>query len=459
MSALPNSLAARDIATLVHPYTNLDRHQEVGPFVIASGDGCYVYDDAGRRYLEGLAGLWSASLGFSEPRLVAAATRQMERLPYSQIFGGRSHEPAIDLAEALLKIAPKGLSKVLFANSGSEANDQAIKLVWYYHNAIGKPDKKKIIGRQRGYHGVTVAAASLTGLAPNHVDLDLPIARILHTACPSHYHHAEPGESQAAFVERIVGELEALIEREGPDTIGAFFAEPVMGAGGVIVPPEGYFERVQAVLKRHDILFVADEVITGFGRTGNMFGCETYGIRPDILTCAKALSASFLPISATLVSEPIFAAMVAESRKLGTFGHGFTYAGHPVSAAVAIETLKIYEERDIVGHVRRIAPHFQARLRALADHPLVGEARGVGLVGALEFVRDKATKAPFDPAGTVGPAVQAAVLEEGVILRAIRDAIAICPPLIITEAQIDTLFDALGRGLDKVHARLSAEAA
>ncbi len=459
MSALPNSLAARDIATLVHPYTNLDRHQEVGPFVIASGDGCYVYDDAGRRYLEGLAGLWSASLGFSEPRLVAAATRQMERLPYSQIFGGRSHEPAIDLAEALLKIAPKGLSKVLFANSGSEANDQAIKLVWYYHNAIGKPDKKKIIGRQRGYHGVTVAAASLTGLAPNHVDFDLPIARILHTACPSHYHHAEPGESQGAFVERIVDELEALIEREGPDTIGAFFAEPVMGAGGVIVPPEGYFERLQAVLKRHDILFVADEVITGFGRTGNMFGCETYGIQPDILTCAKALSASFLPISATLVSEPIFEAMVAESRKLGTFGHGFTYAGHPVSAAVAIETLKIYEERDIVGHVRSIAPHFQARLKAFAEHPLVGEARGVGLVGALEFVRDKATKAPFDPAGTVGPAVQAAVLEEGVILRAIRDAIAICPPLIITEAQIDTLFDALGRGLDKVHARLAAEAA
>jgi 4-aminobutyrate---pyruvate transaminase len=459
MSALPNSLAARDIATLVHPYTNLDRHQEVGPFVIASGDGCYVYDDAGRRYLEGLAGLWSASLGFSEPRLVAAATRQMERLPYSQIFGGRSHEPAIDLAEALLKIAPKGLSKALFANSGSEANDQAIKLVWYYHNAIGKPDKKKIIGRQRGYHGVTVAAASLTGLAPNHVDFDLPIARILHTACPSHYHHAEPGESQAAFVERIVGELEALIEREGPDTVGAFFAEPVMGAGGVIVPPDGYFERVQAVLKRHDILFVADEVITGFGRTGNMFGCETYGIRPDILTCAKALSASFLPISATLVSEPIFEAMLAESRKLGTFGHGFTYAGHPVSAAVAIETLKIYEERDIVGHVRSIAPHFQARLKAFAEHPLVGEARGVGLVGALEFVRDKATKAPFDPAGTVGPAVQAAVLEEGVILRAIRDAIAICPPLIITEAQIDTLFDALGRGLDKVHARLTAEAA
>jgi 4-aminobutyrate--pyruvate transaminase len=458
MTALPNSTAARDIATLIHPYTNLDRHREVGPFVISSGDGCYVYDEGGKRYLEGLAGLWSASLGFSEPRLVAAATRQMQRLPYSQIFGGRSHEPAIDLAEKLLSIAPKGLSKVLFANSGSEANDQAIKLVWYYHNAIGKPDKKKIISRMRGYHGVTVASASLTGLAPNHVDFDLPIARFLHTDCPSHFHHAEPGESEAAFVTRIVGNLEALIEREGPETVAAFFAEPVMGAGGVIVPPKGYFEAVQKVLEKHDILFVADEVITGFGRTGNMWGSETYGITPDILTCAKALSASYLPISATLVTEAIHDAMLAESRKLGTFGHGFTYAGHPVSAAVALETLKIYEERDIVGHVRRIVPHFQARLHALAEHPLVGEARGVGLVGAVELVRDKAAKTPFDAALAVGPAVQAAVLEEGVILRAIRDVVAVCPPLIITDEQIDTLFDALAKGLDKVHAKLAAEA-
>ena len=458
MTALPNSTAARDIRALIHPYTNLDRHREVGPFVISSGDGCYVYDEGGKRYLEGLAGLWSASLGFSEPRLVAAATRQMQRLPYSQIFGGRSHEPAIDLAEKLLSIAPKGLSKVLFANSGSEANDQAIKLVWYYHNAIGKPDKKKIISRMRGYHGVTVASASLTGLVPKHADFDLPIARFLHTDCPSHFHHAEPGESEAAFVTRIVGNLEALIEREGPETVAAFFAEPVMGAGGVIVPPKGYFEAVQKVLKKHDILFVADEVITGFGRTGNMFGCETYGITPDILTCAKALSASFLPISATLVTDQVHEAMLAESRKLGTFGHGFTYAGHPVSAAVALETLKIYEERDIVGHVRRIAPHFQARLHALADHPLVGEARGVGLVGAVEVVRDKAAKTPFDAALAVGPAVQAAVLEEGVILRAIRDVVAVCPPLIITDDQIDTLFDALANGLDKVHATLAAEA-
>jgi 4-aminobutyrate--pyruvate transaminase len=459
MTTLPNSTAARDIASLIHPYTNLDRHREVGPFVIASGDGCYVYDESGKRYLEGLAGLWSASLGFSEPRLVAAATKQMQRLPYSQIFGGRSHEPAIDLAEKLLSIAPKGLTKALFANSGSEANDQAVKLVWYYHNAIGKPEKKKIISRMRAYHGVTVASASLTGLVPNHADFDLPIARFLHTDCPSHYHHAEPGESEAAFTTRIVGALEALIEREGPETIAAFFAEPVMGAGGVIVPPKGYFEAVQKVLRKHDILFVVDEVICGFGRTGNMWGSETYGITPDILTCAKALSASFLPISATLVTDKIHEAMLAESRKLGTFGHGFTYAGHPVSSAVALETLKIYEERDIVGHVRRIAPHFQARLRALAAHPLVGEARGVGLVGAVEVVRDKAAKTPFDAALAVGPAVQAAVLEEGVILRAIRDVVAVCPPLIIADEQIDTLFDALAKGLDKVHAKLVVDAA
>jgi 4-aminobutyrate---pyruvate transaminase len=458
MTALPNSTAARDIASLIHPYTNLDRHQTSGPFVIRRGDGCYVEDDNGKRYLEGMAGLWSASLGFSEPRLVAAATRQMQQLPYSHLFNHRSFDPAIDLAEKLLTIAPAGLSKVLFANSGSEANDQAIKLVWYYHNAIGRPEKKKLIGRVRGYHGVTVAAASLTGLPVNHTDFDLPIAGVFHADCPSYYHYAEPGETETAFVERMASNLEALIEREGPQTIAAFFAEPVQGAGGVIVPPRGYFERVQEILQRHEILFVVDEVITGFGRTGNLFACETYGLKPDLMNVAKALSASYLPISATLVSDKIHEAMLAESRKIGTFGHGFTYSGHPVSAAVALEALTIYEERDIVGHVRRIAPHFQARLRALADHPLVGEARGVGLIGALELVRDKGTKAPFDAALGIPAAVQAAVIEEGVILRAVRDAIAVCPPLIIIDAEIDILFDALQHGLDKVLAGLRVEA-
>ena len=458
MPALPNSTAARDIASLVHPYVNLDRHREVGPFVISKGDGCFVEDDSGKRYLEALAGLWSASLGFSEPRLVAAATRQLEQLPYSQIFSHRSHDPAIDLAEKLLALAPGGLARVLFANSGSEANDQAIKLVWYYHNAIGRQQKKKLIGRVRGYHGVTVAAASLTGLAPNHQDFDLPIAGVLHADCPSLYHYGEPGESEAAFTRRMIDNLEALIEREGGETIGAFFAEPVMGAGGVIPPPRGYFEGVQEVLRRHEILFVVDEVITGFGRTGNLFACETYGLKPDMLNVAKALSASYLPISATLVSDAIHEAMLAESRKLGVFGHGYTYSGHPVSAAVALETLKIYEERDIVGHVRAVAPHFQARLRALAQHPLVGEARGVGLIGALELSRDKAARAPFDAKLAVPAQVQAAAQDEGLIIRALRDAVAVCPPLIITRDEIDFLFDALGRALDKVLARVSETA-
>jgi 4-aminobutyrate--pyruvate transaminase len=448
MSVLPNSAAARDIASLVHPYTNLDRHQAVGPFIAAAGDGVYIEDDNGKRYLEGMSGLWSASLGFSEPRLAAAAARQFQILPFYHTFNHRSHAPGIDLAEKLLSIAPAGLARVLFANSGSEANDAAVKLVWYYNQALGRPEKRKIISRERGYHGVTVASASLTGLAGNHQDFNLPLPGFLHADCPSLYHYGQPGEDEAAFLDRILGNLEALIEREGAQTIAAFFAEPIMGAGGVIVPPAGYFARVQEILRRNDILFVVDEVITGFGRTGNMFACETFGLQPDILTLAKALSASYLPISATVVSGKIFEALVAQSRKLGIFSHGHTYAGHPVAAAVALETLKIYEERGIVGQVRRVAPHFQARLRALADHPLVGETRGLGLIGAIEIVGDKAARTPFAAALGIPAAVQAGALENGVIVRAIRDAIAVCPPLIITADEIDILFEGIEKGLE-----------
>ncbi len=448
MTTNPNSNAARDIANLIHPYTNLDRHAEVGPIVMKGGDGVYVTDDGGRRYLEGMAGLWSASLGFSEPRLAAAASRQLAELPFYHLFNHRSHEPAIELSERLLAIAPKGLKKALFANSGSEANDQAVKIVWYYNNALGRPEKRKIISRIRGYHGVTIGAASLTGLPANHTDFNLPIAGILHTDCPSFYHYGQPGETEAQFVDRLAQSLEDLIQREGPETVAAFIAEPVMGAGGVIVPPAGYFAKIQAVLKKYDILLIADEVICGFGRTGNMFGTETFELQPDILTVAKALSASFLPISATLISEKIFEAMQAESRKIGVFAHGVTYAGHPVCAAVAVETLKIYEERRIVDHVREVAPVFQRRLKALADHPLVGETRGVGLIGAVEVVADKAKKESFPVAEGIGAVIQAKAMEAGVIVRAIRDAVAVCPPLIITAAQIDEMFDGLQQGLD-----------
>lgn len=450
MNARSNSNSMNDVASLIHPYTNLARHPEVGPVIMTHGDGIYVEDDQGRRYIEGMSGLWSTSLGFSERRLIDAAMRQFEKLPYYHLFNHRSVEPAIELAEKLLSIVPEGLGKVLFANSGSEANDQAIKLVWYYNNARGRPQKKKIISRWRGYHGVTVASGSLTGLPANHADFDLPIANILHTDAPSHYHGAQPGESVADFTKRLVSNLEELILREGPDTVAAFIAEPVCGSGGVIVPPEGYYAAVQALLRKHDIMFIADEVICGFGRTGNMFGCETYDIKPDIMTVAKALSSSYLPISATIVSDEIHAAMMDQSSKIGVFAHGVTYSGHPVCAAVALETLNIYEERDIVGHVQQVSKRFLQRLNALAERPNVGEARGVGLIGAIELVSDKETKTPYAPSLDIGPKIQAKAMENGVIVRSLREAIAFCPPLIITEQQIDQMFDGVEKALDEV---------
>src|SRR5690348_11035649 len=452
MVAQPNSLAGRDVANVIHPYTNLEQHKTTGPTVIAKGEGVYVYDDSGKKYLEGMAGLWSTSLGFSEKRLVEAAMRQMEKLPTYHIFNGRSNEAMIELAEALLKIAPKGLGKVLFANSGSEANDQAAKIVWFYNNAIGRPRKKKIISRVRAYHGITVFAGSMSGLLPNHTDFDLPVGGVLRADCPSHYLFGLPGESEKAFVDRLVGNLEQMIIREGPDTIAAFIAEPVNGAGGVIVPPRDYFPRVQEVLRRYDILFIADEVITGFGRTGNMFGCETFGIEPDIMTVAKALSSAYLPISATIISEKIAEAITRHSGKLGNFAHGFTYAGHPVSAAVGLETLKIYEERDILSHVRKVGPYLQEKLQALSAHPLVGEARGVGLIGAVHIVADKASRAPLPPAAGIGPLIQQRAMDRGVLLRAAPDAIYVCPPLIITNAEIDELMAALTGALDDGYA-------
>ncbi len=450
-----NSTASRDVAYHLHPNTNLRQHQKQGPLVITEGHGIRIKDENGKEYIEAMSGLWCASLGFSEERLVDAATRQMRRLPFYHSFTNKSHEPVAELAERLVAMMPVKMSKAFFNNSGSEANDTAVKLVWYYNNALGRPAKKKIIGRIKGYHGVTVATASLTGLAPNHRDFDLPLPGFLHAECPHHYRYAEPGESEADFATRLASNLDALIEREGPDTVAAFIAEPVMGAGGVIVPPETYFGKIQAVLKKHDVLLIADEVICGFARTGNMFGSETYAMKPDILTLAKAVSSAYLPISATIISEDIYQALLIQSDKLGVFAHGFTYSGHPTCCAVALEALKIYEERDILGHVRRLAPHFQKGLQHFAAHPLVGEARGVGLLGALELVSDKATKAPFDPAQSVSATVAAAAQENGLIVRAMAgDTIAFCPPLIATEADIDEIWQRFGRALDDAAIRL-----
>jgi 4-aminobutyrate--pyruvate transaminase len=452
-----SSLAARDVRSLIHPFTDLAHHVEEGPMVLTRGDGPYVLDEHGQRYLEGMAGLWCANLGFSEERLLDAAREQMSRLPTYHMFGGKSHGPGIALAERLLALAPVPMSKVLFTCSGSEANDTAIKLVRYYHHAIGRPEKQKIISRVRAYHGVTLACASATGLPHVHRDFGLPLPGILHTVCPHHYRYALPGETEEAFATRLAAELERLILHEGPDTVGALIAEPIMGAGGVIVPPAGYFPQIQAVLEKYDVLLIADEVITGFGRTGEMFGCTSNGMRPDLITVAKGLSAGYMPIGGVLISDPIYRAMLEQSRKIGTFGHGFTYSGHPVCAAVALRALEIYEEDQLLEHVRTLAPHFAARIMALTSHPLVGHARAAGLVGALELMADPAQKTPFDPALRVGARVVEHALDYGVILRPLGDVVSFCPPLIIDFVETDFLFDAVTRALDRVLVELDGE--
>ncbi|MDA0704486.1 MAG: aspartate aminotransferase family protein [Proteobacteria bacterium] len=448
MTTIPNSPQARDIAYALHPYTNLSQHQKTGSLVIREGKGVYVYDEVGKSYIEGLAGLWCTALGFGEQQLVDRATEAMKTLSYYHQFGAKAHEPGIDLAEKLIELAPVPMSKAFFTNSGSEANDTVVKIVWYYNNSIGRPEKKKIIARTKGYHGVTVASASLTGLPHVHKHFDLPIANILHTSCPHYYRFGEAGESEEEFATRMADELEKQILDEGPETVAAFIAEPIMGAGGVLLPPAGYFEKIQAVLKKYDVLFIADEVICGFLRTGNYWGCQTFGMKPDIMSMAKALSSAYLPIGAVMISEEIFQGLMKGSDDVGMWGHGYTYTGHPVAAAVAHETLKIYEERDIAGHTGRVGPRLQAGMRAYADHPLVGEVRGVGMIGGIELVKNKDTKEPFDPKAGVGPYCAARVQEHGAILRAMGDAIGFCPPLVISAEETDKLLEIFGKALD-----------
>lgn len=450
MNHLPNSIEARDIAYQLHSYTDARKHEDAGPLVIEKGDGIYVEDNNGKRYIEGLAGLWSVAVGFGEKRLIEAAARQMEKLSYYHTFTHKTHGPSVELAEKLIGMAPVPMSKAYFTNSGSEANDTAIKMIWYRSNALGQPERKKIISRVRGYHGVTLASASLTGLPNNHKSFDLPLDRILHTTSPHYRTMKKDGEDEAAFAKRCAQDLEDLILAEGPETIAAFFAEPVMGAGGVVVPPDGYWEAVQPILKKYDILFVADEVICGFGRTGEMFGTVTYNLEPDMMTLSKALSSSYLPISALLVNEKVYGPVADESHKIGVWGHGYTASGHPVAAAVALENLKIFEERDLLSHVQSVSPRFIQRLKSFADHPLVIEARGIGLIGAIEVAHDSLSSTP----GALGLKTNMEFHERGLISRNMIDALAFCPPLIITEKQIDEMFDIAEASLDSVAASL-----
>lgn len=449
MPQLSNSLYRRDIASLVHPQTNLRKHLNMGPHIFTRGDGIYVHDDSGKKYLEGAAGLWCASLGFGNERLAKVAYNQMKEMGYYHIYRHSSHGPAIELAEKLLEMAPVPMSKVLFQCSGSEANDTAVKLVWYYWNAVGRPNKKKIIARLQSYHGSTCAAVSLTGKPDMHTDFNMPFPGFLHTEFPHYYRFHKDGETEEQFSTRMETALEDLIQKEGPDTIAAFWAEPIMGAGGAVLPPAGYFRKIQAVLKKYDILFVADEVICGFGRTGNAWGSQTFDLQPDMISCAKALSAGLAPISALLLNERVFQAMLSESDKQGSFAHGYTYAGHPVTTAVALETLKIYDELGIFGHVKRVEKAFLAGLHGLRDHPLVGSAEGVGLIGGFEIVQDKRSRTAFPADQQIPNKIEAKIREKGVILRLIGNRLAFSPPLIINEKQIEDMFERIGSALQE----------
>ena len=452
-----SNMAHRDIETVIHPYTNLARHRETGPLILNEGRGIYLYDDKGKRYIEGLAGLWCTALGYGNDEIADAAHVAMKKVSFTHAFGGKSHDGVIELSEKLKEISPVPASKILFGTSGSEANDMQIKLTWYYNNAKGRPNKKKIISRVRAYHGVTIATASLTGLAWVHNDFDLPINRVLHTSCPHQYRFGLEGESEEDFATRLAQDLEDMILKEGPDTVAGFIAEPVMGAGGVLMPPKGYFDKIGKVLEKYDVRFIADEVICGFGRTGNWFGSQTMGMKPHSISMAKALTSAYFPMSALTIEEDLYQAMLEESRKLGTFGHGFTYTAHPVGCAVALKTIEIYQRDKIMEHAAKVSQDFQSRLMKLGEHPLVGEARGVGLLGAVELVADKKTKRSFDPKKMLGATAVNKMQELGLIVRNVQDSLALCPPLIITNDEVHEMFDIFESGLDAMEALVRKE--
>ena len=434
---------------LIYPTTNFKAIEQV---TVERGEGCYVWDNHGNKYLEGLAGLWCTALGYGNQEVIATATEQMNKLTFNHMFGGKTHQVAIDLADKLADMIPMKDAVISFGNSGSDANDTHIKLLRYYHEAIGKPHCRKIIARERSYHGVTVAAASLTGLpvTQNHFDLPIDALGILRTDHPHYYRGKQGEETEVEFVDRIVGNLEAMILREGPDTIAAFIAEPITGASGVIVPPEGYYQKVQAVLNRYDIMFWADEVITGFGRTGSDFGCSTMGIEsPDMITFAKQLSSAYMPISASAINREMYTAMIEQTATAGAFGHGYTYSGHPVACAVALKVLEIYQRDEIFEKAAITGKYLQKRLAEFSDHPLVGEVRGSGLLGAIELVADKKTGQPF-VGGAVGGYAQKMAQDSGLLIRAVAgSSLGFCPPLIITEPQIDELIGKVSIALDK----------
>ena len=460
------SLEEMDRQSLFHPSTSIADHLANGPTIIAGGSGVRVKNHQGRDFIDCGAGLWCVNVGYGRAELGAAAAKAMAELGYYHLFSSYSNEPIIRLADRVLALfreragAPH-LSKVFFGTSGSDANDTNFKLVRYYNNLRGKPEKKKFISRLGSYHGLTAAAGSLTGIESFHKAFDLPLPGVLHTACPHFFRFGEAGEDEDAFTRRMVGDLKELIRREGPDTVAAFIAEPIMGTGGAFIPPRGYFEQVQAVLDENDILFIADEVITGFGRTGEWFATGLYNLKPDIVTLAKGITSAYFPLSASVISERVWNVLRDASAEFGPVMHGFTYSGHPVGGAVAMANIDIMEREKLVENSAAMGTYFLDQLRGrFGDHPYVGDIRGQGLMMAIELVADRKTKRFFDHDKWAHRAIQRKAYDEGLMVRALPyvEAVSFSPPLCITRAEIDEAIARFARGFDAAMPELRAAA-
>ena len=434
---------------LFHPITNLKSHITEDVLILERGEGIYIFDKDGKKYIDGLAGLWCTSLGHGVTELADAAKDQMSKLGYSTLFASKSHEPAILLAEKLIEMSPFSSGKVFFGLSGSDSNDTQYKLFTYANNKLGKEKKKKMIARKKGYHGVTVTSASMTGLPNQHKLFDLPQENFIHTETPHYFKEGKEGETEENYVRRLSETLEKTILDEGPESIAAMIAEPLMGAGGVILPPKGYFPAIQDVLDKFDIPLIVDEVVTAFGRTGNAFGSETYEIKPTSMTIAKALSSGYIPISAVIVNDELFEPIKEASGDIGVFGHGYTYSGHPVSCAVALKTLEIYERDKVFEHANKAGDYFQTSISKLNEEEFVGEVRGIGLIAGVELYKDPKNKTPFEEVGKAGKLLSDVCQSNGLIVRPILDTIALCPPLIISEKEIDELTEKLRKSLQE----------
>ena len=446
MADRSNELTAFDRDHFFHPSTHMGMHArgESPTRVITGGEGVYITDRDGKTSLDAFAGLYCVNIGYGRTEVADAIAEQARKLPYYHAYVGHGSEPSIQLAKMIIDRAPAGMSRVYFGLSGSDANETNIKLIWYYNNILGRPEKKKIISRWRGYHGSGVMTGSLTGLALFHNAFDLPRAPVLHTEAPYYFRRADRSLSEEQFSQFCADQLEALILAEGPDTVAAFIGEPILGTGGIVPPPAGYWAKIQAVLTKYDVLLVADEVVTGFGRLGTMFGSDHYGIRPDLITIAKGLTSAYLPLSGTIVSDKVWQVLVKGSDELGAIGHGWTYSAHPLCAAAGVANLKVIDELNLVENAREVGGYFRKGLtEALAGLPIVGEVRGDGLMAAVEFVADQADRVFFDPAQKVGPQISAALLERGVIGRAMPqgDILGFAPPLCLTRAEADIIVD------------------